>query len=97
MATASWAGPEVNGLAGLVNLSAEYLKNRSWFPEAWLTVPLVIVVSLGLAWLLWHDDLVQAISKGAWIATQAHANFQAGKRIGLLAPTAPENKFHGGA
>lgn len=96
MASIASGDPWLVGWSGLINVGLDHLKQCKRFPER-LTPFLMIAVSLFVGWLVYdhlaHVEPAVAWGKGAWIATQAHLNWTGGKRLGILAPTDPANKF----
>lgn len=95
----STGDPTLIVIGGGINLFVDWVKNWKYFPEEILTVPLVIALSFGVAFLVWHlkgsPDPTEPIIHGFGNWVNAHTNYKAstGANLGVVGPTKPENKF----
>lgn len=98
-ATAAVTGsPEIVAIAGALNIALEWTKNQKWFPEERWTVPLLFVLSFVVCLLVWHvffQDDKRGIINAFGTIVNAHTNYMGAQvsGIGLLKPTAAENKW----
>jgi hypothetical protein len=94
-ASVSNIDPWLAGFSGILCILLDKLKQEKWFPEGW-TPYVMVLAALAIGWGVYHllaaQDAAASLGKGSWIATQSHANWIGGKRLGLLTPTAPENR-----
>lgn len=92
--------PSLIAIAGGINVIVEYVKNWRWFREQAWTVPLLILMCFAVSFVIWWllgNDLLAAIKNGFGLLVNAHFNYGGVKQMGLgiLGPTAAENKFGG--
>ena len=98
LAMGTAAGPEVPIIAGGLNVILEFIKNRHWFREKSWTVPLLVVLSFVVSFVVWHflaGDNLKAVVNGFGILAQSHLNFTGAKAtgLGILGAVPPENRW----
>lgn len=95
---ASGTGWEIQGIAAFLNLAAQYAKMHRRFDQDRWTIPLLIILGIALAYLVWLD-VGRAILNGAIAAWQANANYKTLNATGIqiLAPATPYegDRFYG--
>lgn len=97
--TLATGDPTLVVVGGGLNLFLDWVKNFKRFPEETMTVPLLILLSFGIAFLVWYlrgqGDPVTPIIAGFGTWVNAHTNYKASVKgdLGVIGPTQAENKF----
>ena len=92
--------PEITPISVGINVILDYAKNRTWFREKAWTVPLLVILSFSIAFVVWYvlteqRNLQTAVTNGFSLLGTAHVNYQSMKASGvpILGPVKPENQW----
>lgn len=85
-------GPEVLGITGALNVIGQWIKGFNFFNQNRWMIPLLLVLGLGIAGIIWHDDIRRAILNGFMAVDTAVKNYGVLREVGVMQPGSPTAK-----
>ena len=92
--------PEITPISVGINVILDYFKNRPWFHEKAWTVPLLVILSFAIAFVVWYvlteqKNLQTAVTNGFSLLGTAHVNYRSMRaaELPVLSPTKEENRW----